>query len=70
MMDLLAITERFQKVKTLRIVQLGMSIAAVVLAAIGATRIVGFALAAVTVCVYLFFARGYTPAAIARRSSV
>ena len=60
MMDLLAITERFQKVKTLRIVQLGMSIAAVVLAAIGATRIVGFALAAVTVCGYLFFSRGYT----------
>lgn len=56
-MDMQAISAEFQKIKTIRTVQLGMSIAAVVLAAIGITRPVGFCIGILTVCVYLFWGR-------------
>lgn len=60
MSDIQKLAALFRKVKMLRLVQLCLCIAAVVLGAIGATRTLGFVLGGIVVCIYLFYSRGIT----------
>ena len=60
MIDYQDLAALFRKVRLLRLVQLCLCVVAVVMVAIAQTRVLGFVLAAVTVCVYLFYNRRVT----------